>query len=352
MFGSAMLDVAIGTVFVFLAASLAVTAANELCASLFRWRSENLAEGVRMLLDRGAKNESALSAQIYEHALIQSLVRTTGHWPSYIPSRTFAMALLDHAKIAPTGSASIADMRANVDKSSLPAPVKQVLFALLVEAEADLRRGVSPYAKLQEGIEIWFNGAMDRVTGWYKRKAQYLNLGFAVVLVAATNLDSIELVYSLSRDATLRQALAAQAVTLVEQSRAQGASPKAEKAPSDDGKAVTDSVQASQDLVASVRSMNDLGIPIGWNHESVLQAPWHGAAAFWWWVRKLLGLALTALAASLGAPFWFDMLNKIVSIRSSGKAPEERPRSPKEVSQPVEPGQSPREADAANAGRS
>jgi hypothetical protein len=31
---------------------------------------------------------------------------------------------------------------------------------------------------------------------------------------------------------------------------------------------------------------------------------------------------LTAVAVSLGAPFWFDVLNKFIAFRSSGKPPE------------------------------
>ena len=36
---------------------------------------------------------------------------------------------------------------------------------------------------------------------------------------------------------------------------------------------------------------------------------------------KLLGYILTALAISLGAPFWFDLLKKLVNIRSAGNKP-------------------------------
>jgi hypothetical protein len=46
---------------------------------------------------------------------------------------------------------------------------------------------------------------------------------------------------------------------------------------------------------------------------------------FW---AKLLGLLLTGIAISLGAPFWFDLLNKVVSIRSAGRSPAEKPKSP------------------------
>ncbi|AGZ41925.1 hypothetical protein [Actinoplanes friuliensis] len=40
------------------------------------------------------------------------------------------------------------------------------------------------------------------------------------------------------------------------------------------------------------------------------------------WLLKLLGLVLTAAAAALGAPFWFDLLNRLVNLRSTGKRPD------------------------------
>jgi hypothetical protein len=55
-----------------------------------------------------------------------------------------------------------------------------------------------------------------------------------------------------------------------------------------------------------------------WPKHWVLRALW----------PKLLGLILTAIAVSLGAPFWFDLLNKIINIRSAGRAPDERPKDP------------------------
>ena len=44
------------------------------------------------------------------------------------------------------------------------------------------------------------------------------------------------------------------------------------------------------------------------------------------------------IARRLGAPFWFDVLNRFMSIRSSGKAPEEAPKSPKQIPIPAVPG--------------
>jgi hypothetical protein len=36
----------------------------------------------------------------------------------------------------------------------------------------------------------------------------------------------------------------------------------------------------------------------------------------------ILGLAITAAAACLGAPFWFDLLNRLGSLRNVGYKPK------------------------------
>ena len=43
---------------------------------------------------------------------------------------------------------------------------------------------------------------------------------------------------------------------------------------------------------------------------------------------KALGLLLTAFAISQGAPFWFDLLNKIIVIRSTVKPREKSGEQP------------------------
>ena len=41
------------------------------------------------------------------------------------------------------------------------------------------------------------------------------------------------------------------------------------------------------------------------------------------WLLKVGGLLITGLAVSLGAPFWFDTLNRFMNIRNAGRAPDE-----------------------------
>ena len=95
MFGSAALEFGIGMVFVYLMLSLAVTAFQEGLASLFRRRARTLASGIRNLL-----RDDALVESLYAHPLIQGL-HLSKRRPSYIPSRIFALALLD--RLTPPG---------------------------------------------------------------------------------------------------------------------------------------------------------------------------------------------------------------------------------------------------------
>jgi hypothetical protein len=320
MFGSTMLEIVIGMVFVFLTTSLAVTATNELLASLLRWRARDLELGIGRLLDRLADPRlpppMALLPKFKAHALVQSISRE-GSFPSYISARTFAQVVLDIAEVGRGAPASAREMRDAIEKSdTLPDHVKKVLGALLVEVESDIRTGMSDLAKLREGVERWFNGAMDRVGGWYKRRAQYVSLALAVVLAAAMNLDSIEMARTLSRDGTLRQSLAAQAAQIAQRA------PRVPPAPESNPDAAADTLKAYQDVAAAVRSVDDLGLPLGWCRQLPTIRALRGVAAAGWWLNKVLGLLLTALAASLGAPFWFDVLGKFVSIRSTGKLPD------------------------------
>jgi hypothetical protein len=42
-------------------------------------------------------------------------------------------------------------------------------------------------------------------------------------------------------------------------------------------------------------------------------------------LQKLIGLLLTMMAISFGAPFWFDMLNRVTVIRSALKPQQSEP---------------------------
>jgi hypothetical protein len=165
-----------------------------------------------------------------------------------------------------------------------------------------------------------------------------------VIVTVFANADSILIAKSLSSDPTLRTALVAEAVAYADQSAAESQDAQ----PADPAAARTRTADVQKTLEGYRDQIQKLGVPIGWVKADPNQpdAPDQRSVPvdFWGWVKKILGLLLTAVAASLGAPFWFDMLNKVMNIRSSGKAPEEKQKPPKIRPTPPEPGETPREA--------
>lgn len=349
VFGSNVLEIGIGLIFVYLIVSLVCMAANEALASLFRWRAHNLRAGIRNLLDGPDPARNEWAQKFYGHPLIQGLARK-GHGPSYIPSRTFALALTDLVLPPEPGSrvSTAQELREAVRASACPPALKQVLRLLVDEAERssmagetlrrqgvlDVQKLESLYEQVQQHIEIWFNNAMERVSGWYKRRLQAWTIGMAVTLTVALNVDSVQIARQFARDSALRSVIVAQAEQSAQPSPAMvvvtaaqpGAAVPAAPSPVDGTAARVQMLQAQIDAVKSI------GIPMGW------PAPPGAPTGPSWLLLKVMGLLLTAGAASLGAPFWFDVLNKFMTIRSVGRAPEEAPKSPKQIPIPAPPG--------------
>ena len=62
-----------------------------------------------------------------------------------------------------------------------------------------------------------------------------------------------------------------------------------------------------------MNTLSEFALPIGWSVHPI------GAVM---WGMKAAGLALSILAVSLGAPFWFDLLNRLSNLRTSGPKPK------------------------------
>ena len=136
-------------------------------------------------------------------------------------------------------------------------------------------------------LEHWYDDAMDRVSSWYKRSTQMIlfliGLAFAVVI----NVDTIAVTRYLSHDSAAREAIVA---------RAQAA--------------VADTAYLARSYAQAKADLDSLKLPIGWEAAIVANRPWY---------TRILGWLITALAVTMGAPFWFDLLNKVTAVRSAVK---------------------------------
>ena len=65
-------------------------------------------------------------------------------------------------------------------------------------------------------------------------------------------------------------------------------------------------------------TLRELKLPVGWSSQRFAEVR---TMDIWQVVTKLFGLLLTTAAASLGAPFLFDQLNRLGSLRNVGTKP-------------------------------
>ncbi len=310
MLGSTILDAAIGIVFVFLLASLVASAIREGLEAWLKTRASHLEAGLREILkDPGG---TGLVTHFYNHPLVYSLFSgeyvpnpklNTGvlsltkgrNLPSYIPSRNFAVALMDMAARGPQATGSTASakpvtldaIRSNLGSLENPA-VQRALLIALDGADGDL-------AKAQTNLETWYDSAMDRVSGWYKRSTQLILLALGLVLAATLNISTIRVGETLYHDKTAREMVVASAE-------------KIQKNP-------------PVNYQEASRSLGDLSMLVGW------PKTWDGVKyeVGNYWAPDLAGWLVTAFAVSIGAPFWFDLLNRLIIVRSTVKPHQKSP---------------------------
>lgn len=308
LLNSAVLDWAIGVVFVYLLLAIVCTTINEWIAGLTSVRAATLEKGIAQLLDnQPGVNSGTFLEDFYRHPIISGMLTpgkpgAAGH-PSYLPSRSFATALMDLATKGIQGRITFDQLQAGA--VNLPdGDVKRALLALIQNASGDLTRA-------QKNIEQWFDDSMQRVSGWYKRRTQYVTIGIAIVLTLATNADTIRFGHMLWVNPTLRAALVEQAKNQTDTHKE--AASRTEIVKYQKG-SITPEKVAIDNLKDQMKPIEPL---LGWTSEE-----WHELCEIDKLPSHLLGWILSIIAVSLGAPFWFDLLNKIMSIRNAGKKPE------------------------------
>lgn len=289
MLDFAAIQVALGLIFVYLVLALVCSALNEAISTAWRWRARFLREGIANMLDpddpvKGAEYAKAL----YAHPVVNSMIRSDTpkgkpRHPSYLPARIFATALLDIDRKG-------AERTVKEQIDAVPSPQTRAALQALW-ADSGGRQDVFRHA-----VEGWYDDAMDRVSGWYRRRMHILMWAVAGVIVLSLNVDTIRIANHLWKDRTIRAAVVARTQHPV----------AGETNPS-----VTN-------VAVSVDKLQQLKLPVGWWIE---RRP-SGAGGWGLTVLlKLVGLLMTAAAMTLGAPFWFDVLGKVVNMRSSGPKP-------------------------------
>jgi hypothetical protein len=193
MFGSTVLDLAIGLIFTFVIISLVTSTVTEAFASALGWRANTLLQGIKDLLND--RQFTGLALSLYNHGLVntqgdgnastESQLRAK---PSYIDPKQFASALMDLAGLA--AATNVADMQAKINAAVTDPQLNKVLNGIVARSGANLDR-------VRSDIADWFDNAMDRVSGAYKRKTQLWSLIIALILVVLLNVDTVKIAQAL-----------------------------------------------------------------------------------------------------------------------------------------------------------
>jgi len=270
MLNNPILQTAIGLVFVFLGFSLITTALQEAIASFLRLRAVTLRSGLQQMLTQGEQG-----IQFYNKLMAHPVIKPAGSLPSYISARQFSTAAVHIITGSASVPASVASLRIAV--LNLPdSPFKTTLVSLF-------REGENEFDSFEKRLQGWFDESMDRVSGVYKRWSQYISLAIGLVLAFLFQADAVAIAHSLWTEPYLRDEIVRKAGDLAKSS-ASGAS------------SLPDIDTVAPGLIL-----------------------FHPGAAPHWTIVP--GCLITAFAITLGAPFWFDLLQQFVSLRGTGPVP-------------------------------
>ncbi|NJR38628.1 MAG: hypothetical protein HC781_06990 [Leptolyngbyaceae cyanobacterium CSU_1_4] len=72
-------------------------------------------------------------------------------------------------------------------------------------------------------------------------------------------------------------------------------------------------------------ALDELPLPVGWN-KIVVEEQVQDEKKGWMLPipQRVLGWFVTGLALSMGASFWYDLLNQFIQVRGTGAKPEEK----------------------------
>jgi hypothetical protein len=270
MLNSSVLEVAVGLTFCYGTLALIVSTLQESLAALFRLRANTLLDGVKSMLNDPLFE--GLARAIYAHPLVNPHTDGTAadekalaSKPSYIEPAHFAIALVDSLWKAPGDFMQL--------KSAISDPQLRTAMQGMYGRARDLQQ-------FQDMLAGWFDNAMARMSGTYKRKQLLVSLLLSLLLAILFNIDSIHLFRTLWQQPALAAHL--------------------QQAPDAFDPALIDAMMT---------------LPIGWE-----AFPPKLSADF---ALQVAGWMITASTALFGAPFWFDLMQRVVRMRGTGAKPEE-----------------------------
>lgn len=289
VFGSQALDVAIGLIVSFFVLALASSGAVELISRL-RNKRGNLLDKVMAELIPASKLEKTSAVEPVATAPGKTVLNNERK-PSYIAASSFANGVTE--LLIELGEAA-EDVDAFIE--SLPEELRSRLRSIVTEVGEDL-------TAIKAGLETWFDATMDRLEGSYKRWVTAWIFWIGLAITIGANVPAFHVAQDLWGDSAARAAVVEAADQLVI---------------SQDPEAAGDGTRI-ETFADAVEALDYAGLPVGWDDEAIdrftnyedLGTP----------IAVIAGWLVTATLITLGAPFWYDLLTRLVSLRWTGSKP-------------------------------
>jgi len=320
-----IIQVAIGILFVWIILAVVTSEAQGWIASMLAWRAKMLEEYVGHML-----GDPALKDKIYNHPLIQSLHTQNGaRKPAGIPQDKFALVLFEEVsnpknieglKIAgQDAKTAFEQLRRNIsalkaidenDANNATEEQKRLkkiaasLDTLMIGIEERADKTVDDFTEARKRVEDWFNNSMDRLGGAYSRRMQVVAIVVGIIVAAVLNADTAKIATTLWQDPVLRQQITAQASQLHPVLRQEIAAQASQLQASDVNPPAGQSSPTLQNMQENADKLSAL--PIGWSKANLPQSAGE-------WAVKVFGILISGLAASQGAPYWFDLMRKLIN---------------------------------------
>jgi hypothetical protein len=338
-----ILDLVAGIVFVYFLLSIISSSAVEMIQTGAKLRSKMLEKWLKQIFTQQVpKSDSSgtepMGIAIINHCALNGL-SGSGKSNAYLSPANFTAALLEKLTFDPQKPNEVAKnitdyITAITNTSSLPPDLKRVILNYAYDAQNAIGTAttatISAVDLFKGKIENWFDSNMDRVGGYMKIKyTRPITFIVAAITVLALNADSISIAKYLYNNPGARAKIAGEAYAAAHNDTFQLQVDHLRQSQHQDTKKDTAAItlqQLTDSLNEKWRQINtakaaleDDGIPLGWSRN---QRPnKKGSAYSLFLLSRIAGLLATFFAIVMGAPFWFDVLNKISNLRGTGTTP-------------------------------
>lgn len=375
-----ILDLVIGMIFIYFLLSIISSSAVELWFSLLNTRASLLTKWLLQIFDKPALDSNGnpksdggkqitVGQEIMDHCITTALSKT-GKSTTYIDAENFVTALLDKITIIPASQAghnnvqippkNLSEYKLAIEKSDLiSGELKRTILSFANEASlaVDVLNTIPAAIKVTNNITTdiksemqlfreklgkWYETTTDRITGTLKRKkAMPATLIVGLLITIFLNVNSIEICKYLYTHPEVSKEIALKALSDIGEYKTKVDSlkdisekyqkavlsttmvyKKESKINTKDSISLTEANDTIKQLNENIKNVeNNLNkftsvlpkeLPIGWSNKK------YTASEI---LNMITGWIVTILAISLGAPFWFDLLNKVANLRGTGPKP-------------------------------